>query len=239
MANLAELGTQVACSVCAIGTLCKARGDGCESPATVEARLRLAPGERLYNRGTPADAIFAVRAGFLKVCGPDGGGGHHITQFLLPGDVAGLDAFAGGVYASEAVSLEDTEVCRVPAWRVELLAEYNERSRTCIRSLLARELAEACTHGAAVAHLSAARRVAKLLLDLGRRWSERGYSAVEFRLPMQRREMGEYLGLTTETVSRTFSDFRNHGWIALPPHAVVLLEPESLQRVLNGELELE
>jgi CRP/FNR family transcriptional regulator len=239
MANLAELGAQVACSVCAIGTLCKARGDGCDSPATVEARMRLAPGEHLYNRGTPGDAIFAVRAGFLKVSAPDGGGGQHITQFLLPGDVAGLDALGGGTYTSEAVSLEDTEVCRVPAWRVELLAEYNERSRACIRTMLARELIDARTHGAAIAHLSAARRVAKLLLDLGRRWSERGYSAVEFRLPMQRREMGEFLGLTTETVSRTFSEFKNRGWIALPPHAVVLLDTEALTQVLNGELALD
>ena len=174
------------------------------------------------------------------MCSSDGGGGQHITQFLLPGDVAGVaHALATGVYTSEAVSLEDSEVCRVPAWRLELLAEYHERSRACVRSLLARELTDARTHGAAIAHLSAARRVAKLLLDLGRRWAERGYSAVEFRLPMQRREMGEYLGLTTETVSRTFSEFRARGWIALPPHAVVLLEPEALSHVLSGELKLE
>jgi CRP/FNR family transcriptional regulator len=202
-------------------------------------RLRLAPGEHLYRRDTPGEAIFGVRAGFLKVTAPDGGGGHRITQFLLPGDVAGLDALGGGVYASDAVSLEDTEVCRVPAWRVAQLTENEEFSRASLRALLVRSLADAQSHGAAIAHLSAARRVARLLLDLGRRWSERGYSAVEFRLPMQRREIGEYLGLTTETVSRTFSEFRTRGWIALPPHAVALLDADALARVLNGGLKLD
>jgi CRP/FNR family transcriptional regulator len=238
MANLAELGPQVACSVCALGPLCKARSDSPAERSMVECRIRLTPGERLFRMGASGDALYAVRAGFIKLEAPDGGGGQHLARFLLPGDVAGLDALANGTYATEAVSLEDTEVCRIPAWRVELLAEYHGGTRAHVRGLLARELIGARNHAVAIAHLSAARRVAGFLLDLSRRWSERGYSPAEFRLPMHRREIGDYLGLTTETVSRTLSDFRTRGWVTLPPHGVVLLAPLELAKVLSGELKL-
>jgi CRP/FNR family transcriptional regulator, anaerobic regulatory protein len=238
MANLAELGPQVACSVCALGPLCKARSDTPAERSMVECRTRLAPGERLYRVGAPGDALYAVRAGFIKLEAPDGGGGQHLARFLMPGDVAGLDALGNGSYQSEAVSLEDTEVCRIPVWRVELLAEYHGRTRAHVRGLLARELAEARSHAVAIAHLSAARRVAGFLLELSRRWAERGYSPAEFRLPMQRREIGDYLGLTTETVSRMLSEFRTRGWVALPPHGIVILAAGELARVLSGELKL-
>jgi CRP/FNR family transcriptional regulator len=194
--------------------------------------MRLAPGEQLYAAGAPAGGVYGVRAGFIKLSAPDGVGGRHIVRFLIPGDIAGLDAFAGS-HSTEAVALADCEVCRIPAWRLEMLADYDGRSRMHLRQLLARELAESHEHAASVARLTAAQRVAQFLLSLSRRWSERGFSATAYRLPMQRREIGEHLGLTMETVSRILSDFKAKGYVNLPPHAIEIVAPESLRALLQ------
>jgi len=232
MANLAE-PLPVVCATCALGPLCATRPGRGDESSPVECRQRLAPGEPLYTAGSPAGAVYGVRAGFLKMSSADGAGGRHIVRFLIPGDIAGLDAFSG-THSCEAIALADTEVCKIPAWRLEMLADYDGRSRVHLRSLMTDELAEAHGHSAAVARLTATQRVAHFLLALSRRWSRRGFSPNSFRLPMQRREIGEHLGLTMETVSRILSDFKARGWVKLPPHAVEIVAPEALRGLLDG-----
>jgi CRP/FNR family transcriptional regulator len=195
--------------------------------------MRLAPGEQLYAAGAPAGGVYGVRAGFIKLSAPDGVGGRHNERFLNTGHDAGMDANAGS-HSTEAVALADCEVCRIPAWRLEMLADYDGRSRMHLRQLLARELAESHEHAASVARLTATQRVAQFLLALSRRWSERGFSATAYRLPMQRREIGEHLGLTMETVSRILSDFKAKGFVNLPPHAIEIVAPESLRALLQA-----
>ena len=231
MANLAELMTPAVCATCALGPVCSKRPGRGDEPSPVECRQRLASGEPLYRAGTPAGALYGVRAGFLKVTAPDGAGGRHIVRFLIPGDVAGLEA-SGGNYATEAIALADCEVCKIPAWRLEMIADYDGRSRTHLRELLAQELEDAHEHSSAVARLTATQRVAGFLLSLSRRWAKRGFSPNAFRLPMQRREIGEHLGLTMETVSRILSEFRVRGWVKLPPRGIEIVAPDALRALL-------
>lgn len=228
-----EIGAQVACGVCAMKALCHSRGAVAGALSPVECRRGLAAGETLYDAGTPQANVYALRAGFLKLAAPDAAGGRHIVRFLLPGDVAGLDAFAGEAHSSAAIVLEDCEVCQIPVYRLELLAEYQGRLRSHLHGLLARELAEMQAHAAALAGLTATQRVAAFLLDLAARWGARGFSATEFRLPMGRRDLGEHLGLTMETVSRVLSDFRAQGMIALPRGGMKILSPAMLARTLG------
>jgi len=226
-AKPADFGAQVACGSCAMNPLCHSRAVASGSPSPVAFHWRLERGAKLHSVGSPRDRIYALRAGFLKIVVPDAGGGH-IVRFLLPGDVAALDAFAGGVHVSEAIALEDCEVCVIPAERIDLLAACSSGVGKLELALLAGALANADCHGAAVARLSASQRVARFLLDLSRRWEQRGFSAVRFRLPMGRREIGDHLGLTMETVSRVLSDFRERGIIALPRNEIEIRAPGAL-----------
>jgi CRP/FNR family transcriptional regulator, anaerobic regulatory protein len=228
MANLADFGAQVACGSCAMNPLCHSRAVAAGSPSPVAFHWRLERGGKLYTVGSRRDRLYALRAGFLKVVVPDISG-CHIVRFLLPGDVAALDAFAGGVHVTEAVALEDCEVCVIPAERIDLLAACNGGVGKLELALLAAGLADADCHGAAVARLTASQRVARFLLDLSRRWSERGFSAARFRLPMGRREIGEHLGLTMETVSRVLSGLRERGIIALPRNEIEIRLPDALR----------
>lgn len=226
-ANLADFGAQVACGSCQMNPLCHSRAVANGSPSPVVFHWRLERGDKLYTVGSPRDRVYALRAGFLKVLVPDAAG-CHIARFLLPGDVAALDAFAGGVHVTEAVALEDCEVCVIPVERIDLLAACNGSVGKLELALLAAGLAEADCHGAAVARLTASQRVARFLVGLSSRWGERGFSAKRFRLPMGRREIGDHLGLTMETVSRVLSDFRSRGIIALPRNAIEIRAPAVL-----------
>ena len=226
-AKPAEFGAQVACGSCSMNALCHSRAVANGSPSPVAFHWRLERGAKLYTTGSPRDRIYALRAGFLKVVVPDAGG-CHIVRFLLPGDVAALDAFAGGVHVTEAIALEDCEVCVIPAERIDLLAACNSGVGKLELALLAGALADADCHAAALARLTASQRVARFLIDLSRRWEARGFSAARFRLPMGRREIGDHLGLTMETVSRILSDFRERGIIALPRNEIQILASGAL-----------
>lgn len=228
-----ERGRQVACAVCVMQPLCDSRAVANGAPSTVEGHRRIAAGEAIYQAGAPRTSIYALRAGMAQVSVDDGRHGSHIVRFLLPGDAAGLDAFAGGVHGNSATSVEDCDVCVLPACRAGPLGKYDEATCEQLRSLLANELAEGEAHAGMLARLNARQRVARFLLELSRRWSARGFSGSHFRLPMGRRSIGAHLALTTETVSRILSDFQGQGWVELPWREVRILEPAKLQELLD------
>jgi CRP/FNR family transcriptional regulator len=220
---------QVACAGCALQPLCDAGGTVPPALPVVDCRHRLERGEVLFEAGAPQDSLFAVRAGFLKLAAPVGGSGEHVVRFLLPGDAAGLEGFGPRRHALTAVALEDCEVCEIPLRRAQAIAAAIPGVAAHLRHLLARELAQAHTRSAGLAHLSAPQRLAAFLVDLASCWSERGYSANTFRLPMDRREIADYLGLTIESVSRILSDFRARGWASVSGRQVVLHDAAALR----------
>ena len=222
----AARGRQVACTACAMHPLCYPLSAAEGWLNAVQTRRRLGKGERLFRAGAVQSSLFAVRAGFLKACAPGPDGGRFIVRFLLPGDAAGLDAFAEGVHPTEAIALEDSQVCEIPRHRAEILAEGIPTLGAQLRRLIGGELARSQEHSALLTRHSASERVARFLLDLSKRWDERGYSKSAFRLPMRRQEIGEHLGLTMETVSRILSDFQSRGWIKLSRGSVEIL-PEA------------
>jgi CRP/FNR family transcriptional regulator, anaerobic regulatory protein len=231
MANLADHGNQVSCASCVMSPLCNSRAVGNGAPSPVECRRRVAAGERIYAAGSPRNTVYALRAGFAQVA-IDEGHGAHVVRFLLPGDAAGLDAFAGGEHRNEALALEDSEICIIPAYRAEIVGKYHEATCTRLRALLSEQLAAGEAHASMLARLTAPQRVARFLLELSRRWAERGFSSARFRLPMGRRAIGQHLALTTETVSRVLSDFQVRGWVELPWREIRLLEPAKLRELL-------
>jgi CRP/FNR family transcriptional regulator, anaerobic regulatory protein len=222
-------GAQVACGACGMNPLCHPIATLPGPAVAVERRRRLASGDALFSAGAPRKAIYALRAGFLKVTVSDGADGQHIVRFLLPGDVAGLDSFATGVHLSNVVAVGDCEVCEIPAYRAELLSDSGSARGQHLRRLIAGDLACTQEHAAALARLTATQRVALLLCELSRRWTERGYSGTAFVLPMGRRDIGEHLGLAMETVSRILSVMHRNGWIRLSPGAVEILRPADIE----------
>lgn len=220
---------QVSCSVCAFNPLCHSRSTPSGAPSPVEVRRRLARGETLYRAGSPHSAIYAVRAGFLKSCVQGMGGASHVVRLVLPGDVVGLDGYASGWHQAEAVALGDCELCEIPAYRAEILSDFNPRIGTHLRRLIAQELTEAREQAVALASLDIRQRVGRFLVGLGRRWLERGYSATAFVLPMSRRDIAAHLALTPESLSRVLAHFQERGWIRLDKRHLEILDADALR----------
>jgi CRP/FNR family transcriptional regulator len=197
-------------------------------PLAREKRVRLARGEFLFHAPDQQAGIYAVKAGFLKTCMPLPDGQCKIVGFHAMGDVLGLDSLGGGSHRTDAIALNGCEVCVIPLDKFEKLLEHPAES-VHVRQLLAREIARVEAQAAAVGTLSAKQLVATFLLDMSGRWEERGYSKNEFVLFMSRKEIGNFLGLTFETVSRTLSYFQSRKWITVHGKNVLLRDMPALQ----------
>lgn len=224
--------TQVACGACVLRPFCLAgaqlAGES-SPPALTVNRRRLRGGQFLYARGDAQTALFAVRAGFLKSCAPRPGGETQVLGIHIMGDVIGLDALACGVHRSDAVALNGCEVCELPRAQAERLMESRIEIARHMRALLSEQIAIAGERMVALGSMSARQRVASCLLDLASRWAARGYSPNEFDLFMSRRELGSYLGLACETVSRMLSEFCAQGWISVDGRKVRIRDRLGLQ----------
>ena len=226
------VSTHAACSQCALGKLCfpHALPAAFETllPLAGEKRIRLKHGEFLFHARDPQMGIYAVKAGFLKSCLQMPDGQSKIVGFLAMGDVLGLDGLDRRIHPNDAIALNSCEVCVIPLDKFEKLLEHPTES-VHVRKLLAREITRIGAHAAALGALSAKQRVAAFLLDMSGRWEKRGYSKSEFVLFMSRKEMGNFLGLSFETVSRTLSYFQAKKWVALQAKNVLILNMSALQ----------
>ena len=183
--------------------------------------------EHLFRAGEPVQQIYALRTGALKTYLLDQEGTEQITGFVLPGELVGMDAFGRSCFPSYAVALETSLVCTIPLAELEELAGAIPNLRKQLLHTLSREL-----HGEQE-HLShnkesAEQRLAVFLLNLSARYSKRGLSALNFILPMSRGEIGNYLGLTTETVSRLFTRCRQLGLIESTGREIHLTDVHAL-----------
>ncbi len=227
--------SHVACAACALRKFCFASVGADGVPTTqvpLVQRRRLRAGERLFTKGAPLQSLFAVRAGFLKTCAVLPNGEQRILGFHIMGDVLGLDAIATGSHPTEAIALNGCEVCEIPTDRAERLMAGRHSVAVHFRQLLSEQIADAGERIVALGAMSARQRVAGFLLDLSERWGRRGYSPNEFDLCLTRKEIGSYLGLTFETVSRTLSFFASQEWIAVDGRHVRLRDHAALQATL-------
>ena len=230
--------SQVACAACALKQFCLAAAAAAlphepATPALTVNRRRLRRGQALYTRGDAHTALFAVRAGFLTSCAPLPGGKRQVLGFHIMGDVIGLDALARGVHRSDAVALDGCEVCELSLAQAERLMESRPVIALQLRALLSEQIAAASERIVVLGAMSARQRLASCLLDLATRWAGRGYSPNDFDLCMSRKEMGSYLGLTSETVSRMLSLFSAKGWIVLDGRKVGIRDRAALQSQLG------
>ena len=226
---------QAACVPCALSKLCHAEYVPTPLqtlfPLVDEKRIRLGAGEILFRAGDPQIGIYAVKAGFLKSCVPLTDGRRNIVAFHAMGDAVGLDALERGTHSTDAIALNGCEVCLIPLTKFEKLLEQHAES-VHVRKLLGRELARMEAHAAVVGMLSAKQRVATFLLDMSASWEQRGYSKHAFVLFMSRNDIGNFLGLTFETVSRTLSYFHTNQWIVVQGKHVQIRDMQALQSQL-------
>lgn len=230
---LAEL--RAACANCNLRELCFPAGLSAEDLNKIESLVRtrrsVKRGDALYLNGDALDSLYAVRSGFFKSTAVYEDGRDQITGFTMSGEILGLDGIEEGVHRCAAVALEDSVVCNIPYARLEELAHKVNGLQRNFHQLMSREIARGGGVMMLLGVMHADERVAAFLLNLSQRYAVRGYSPLEFFLRMTREEIGSYLGLKLETVSRAFSKFQADGLIEVNQKHVRILGLTGLQKI--------
>jgi CRP/FNR family transcriptional regulator len=227
---------EVTCSGCNMRELCLTQGlqaaDMRLFENVVYARRRVKRGEALFGAGDDFKSIYAVRSGFFKTSLVDGEGREQVTGFFMGGELLGMDGIGSGRYNGAAIALEDSEVCVLPYSLIEEMAEDSPALRRQLHAVLSREIVR--DHGVMMllGSMRAEERLATFLLNLSRRFTARGFSPSEFHLRMTREELGSYLGLKLETVSRLFSRFHGDGLIEVQQKHVRILDIAGLAQIV-------
>ncbi len=228
----------VACANCNLRELCLPRGldpaelDRLDELITVRHRVKR--GTALFRVGEKFSSLYAIRTGFFKTCmvTPEGRG--QVTGFHMAGEIIGLDGIVSEQHCCDAVALEDAEICVLPFERLEALSREVSALQHHVHRIMSREIVR--EHGVMLllGSMRAEERLAAFLLNLVQRLHARGFSRTELVLRMTREEIGSYLGLKLETVSRTFSKFVEDGVIEVKHRYVRIMDAEALKRIVNS-----
>lgn len=186
-------------------------------------------GQRVHTIGQPFDMLYVVHSGFLKTVMIDEMGNEQILSFPMKGDMFGIDGIHASQYTTETVALSNCDVILVPFKVFSALGRKNPELEAAIFAVMSRELVREQAVVSALGSLSAEARVARFLVYLSERYANMGYSGTQFNLRMTRHEIGSYLGLTLETVSRAFSAFNAAGLISVDQRAVVIRDMNALR----------
>jgi CRP/FNR family transcriptional regulator len=229
---------RVACSTCTLRELCLSEGLDAEALSQIDdlvsARIRLRKGDTLFRAGDRFTSLYAIRSGSCKTISLTEDGHDQVAGYHMAGEIIGTDGIGTDQYGCQAVALEDTEACVLPFERVEAFGRKHVHFQHNLHRLLSREIARECRVMLLLGTMLAERRLAVFLLDLSDRYHARGYSSCEFVLRMTREEIGSYLGLKLETVSRLFSRFHRDGLVQVQGRVVKLLDRSSLKRLLES-----
>lgn len=226
------------CSTCMLNAICFPLGmnrqDMVKLDQYITDRVRLKKGASLFREGDPADAVYGLRSGSMKTQIEDANGQVQITGFALPGEVLGLDGILHERQVTHAIALEDSELCIIKLSAIDELGQKLPSIQLQLRRLMSKEIARSHQMLLTIGSLRSEQRLASFLLNLSNRLQALGYSPYEFILRMSREEIGNFLGLTLETVSRLFSRFSKEGLIKVRQREVQLLDLTGLQ-ILAGK----
>jgi len=206
---------QSACSQCNLQELCLPVGlseaELSLVDSLVDERRKIARGEAIFRSGDRFTAIYAVKLGFFKTEVLSEDGRHQVTSFYMAGEVLGMDGISAEIHHCDAIALEDSEVCLIPFRELEMISVQVPTMQRHLHRVMSREIVRDQGMMMMLGAMRAEERVIAFLLNLSQRYAARGYASTDFNLRMTREEIGSYLGLKLETVSRAFSHLQEEG----------------------------
>ncbi|HXJ17680.1 MAG TPA: fumarate/nitrate reduction transcriptional regulator Fnr [Candidatus Polarisedimenticolia bacterium] len=235
--NIASL--KAACKDCNLRELCLpvALSDQeiDQLASTLKRRYGVHKGEVLYRAGDKLRSLFAVRRGAFKTSGVMEDGRVHVTGFFLAGEILGFDAITRDVHPCTAEALETSDVCEIPFDRLEELGSQIPGLQRQLMRIMSRELLRDEQLLVMLGRMSAEERFASFLLSFSRRQARQGRSETDLSLAMSRQDIGYFLGLALETISRLFSRFQEQGLIEVIGRQVRLLDIERVRSLANAD----
>lgn len=228
--TLREIKT--ACKECSLNDICIPVGIGGDDltrlDSIIDRKRPLARGDHLFQVGDPFLSLYAVRSGSLKTYTTSADGQEQVMGFHLPGELVGLDAIADGHHPLAAKALETTSICEIPFDDLESLSGQLPTLQRQMLRVMSQEIRGDEQNMVMLGQKSAEERLASFLIGLSDRLQRRGFSSHQFNLSMSRGDIGNYLGLALETVSRLFTRFQNEGLLHVDRKQVELLNRDRL-----------
>lgn len=203
----------------------------------VKRNRPLKRGEYLFRQGEEFASVYAVRSGSLKTYSVTNCGQEQITGFHLPSEFVGLSGMDTELYPVSAIALETTSICEIPFDRLDELSASLPQLRRQLMRIMSREIRDDQQMMMLLSKKTADERIATFLVNLSARFSARGYSPQQFRLAMSRNEIGNYLGLAVETVSRVFTRFQQNELLVAEGKEIDLINLPELCALAGGNLE--
>jgi CRP/FNR family transcriptional regulator len=200
----------------------------------VTTRKKIKQGDLLFENGETFTSLYAIRTGFFKTSVASEDGREQVTGFQMAGEIIGLDGIVNDHHTCNAVALEDAEVCVMPFDHIEDLSREFPVLQKHVHKIMSREIVRENGMMMLLGNMSAEERLANFLVNLIQRLFARGQSQSEFILRMSREEIGSYLGLKLETVSRTFSKYSEEGIIEVKQRHIKILKPDALKQLVKS-----
>ncbi|HDY97151.1 MAG TPA: fumarate/nitrate reduction transcriptional regulator Fnr [Pseudomonas sabulinigri] len=229
------------CKDCSLASMCLPLALHDTEMDTLDAIVKrgkpLRKNELLFRQGDTFGSVYALRSGTIKTFSVNDAGVEQITGFHLAGELIGLSGMDGERQPLSAKALETTSVCEIPYERLDDLTASIPNLRRQVMRLMSREIRDDQQMMLLLSKKTADERIATLLINLSARLRSRGYSANRFRLSMSRNDIGNYLGLAVETVSRVFTRFQQQGLIAAEGKQIDILDHAELCALAGGQLD--
>ncbi|MEH6910664.1 MAG: fumarate/nitrate reduction transcriptional regulator Fnr [Oceanicoccus sp.] len=232
---------EISCGNCRLGSICLPialeSSDIVKLDEIVQRGRPMQKGEHLYREGDVFTAVYAVRSGAIKAYRLTGDGQEQVTGFYFPGEIIGMDGISKNKYANSAKALETSAICEIPFHRLEELSTAIPSMQRHFFQLMSQEITTDQQLITLLSKNSAEERIAALLISISARNARRKLSRTNFRLPMSRTDIGNFLGLTVETVSRVISRFNKQGLIAVESKEINLLDLDRLKEIADAKVE--
>jgi CRP/FNR family transcriptional regulator len=229
---------KVACSNCNLKELCMPVGlsfqDIEKIDQLVETRKKIKKGEHLFHNGQKFNALYAIRTGVFKTVISSEDGREQVTGFQMAGEVMGLDGIATEHHTCDAIALEDAETCMMPFDKLEFIAHEVNALQHHLYKIMSREIVNEHNIMMLLGSMKAEEKLAAFILNISQRMKSRGFSASEINLRMSREEIGSYLGLKIETVSRTFTKLEDDGIIKINNKSLSVTDMSRLQNLISS-----
>ncbi|HAB91292.1 MAG: fumarate/nitrate reduction transcriptional regulator Fnr [Thiopseudomonas sp.] len=232
---------QAHCKDCSLATLCLPLSldmQDLDALDNIVKRSRpMKKGDFLFRQGDTFASVYAVRSGSLKTFSVTDCGQEQITGFHLPSEFVGLSGMDTELYPVSAIALETTSICEIPFDRLDELSASLPQLRRQLMRIMSREIRDDQQMMMLLSKKTADERIATFLVNLSARFRARGYSPQQFRLAMSRNEIGNYLGLAVETVSRVFTRFQQSGLLEAEGKEVNLINLIEICALAGGNLD--
>lgn len=230
-------GIKVACSGCSLAMLCLPYGLDIEDVERLESIIKrnhpVQRGQLIFSPGDKFRSLYVIKTGAVKIFTQTPGGDEHVIGFSLPGEMLGLDAIQNDRHGCFAKALETTAICELPFDNLEQLSASIPSLQHQMLRLLSREVNVEANMIALLNNSTAEERLASFLLSLSDRFKRRGFSSTDFFLAMSRQDIGSYLGLALETVSRLFTRFHEQNILEVDRKHVQIKDMDKLKSMLK------